>query len=152
MYIMNRNDSRFNIAKIEEKYGGAKFMGMWCLKTKSGGWSETPAHIFYQPNPDTSLGHTHYFGLFERGGVLYITKGDSAFSNLYGILADDGEVLVSRYRHYYTRSEDGTVWIDGGRDYTRHGGGTVLEVNVRDGNFYVDDGLLERRGNYQWQL
>jgi hypothetical protein len=104
------------IRKIEENYG-AKFMGYWAIKTQNG-WSETPVDVFYQPNPDTSKGHTHYFGMYEKDGVAWICDASSAFAEpIIGIMAEDGEVLVSRYRHDY-REKDG-VMIDGGRDYVR---------------------------------
>jgi hypothetical protein len=51
-----------------------------------------------------------------------ITNAISAFEHpMLGVVADDGEVIVSGYRHDYRRSKDGTVFIDGGRDYTRYG-------------------------------
>jgi hypothetical protein len=112
-----------NIKKAEEKYG-AKYIGDFCLKTVGGGWSEEPSAIFYQPNPNTELGHTHYFGLFTRMGSLYITKGDSAFEEpIAAIVGKDGEVVYSRYRHdFRTLTSDTNTFIDGGRDYCRRGG------------------------------
>ncbi len=110
------------IRKIEEKYG-AKYMGYWATKNSRGHWNESPVDVFYQPNPDTSKGHTHYFGMFikndpftgEGTGSVYITEASSAFSDpISGIATDDGEVIVSRYRHDYV-TKDGRM-IDGGRD------------------------------------
>jgi len=53
------------------------------------------------------------------------------------LLTDDGEVLVSRYRHDYV--EKGPYMIDGGRDYLRTSGnavaGKLVEVTVVDGEF-----------------
>ena len=37
------------------------------------------------------------------------------------VVAANGDVIYSRYRHDYRHSPDGSVWIDGGRDYTRSG-------------------------------
>lgn len=115
----NSSYQPINIKKVEEHYD-AKFIGDFCLKTVREGWSETPLAIFYANNPDVSQGHTHYFGVFVRDGLLYITKGDSAFEEpITGIIADNGEVVFSRYRHDFTYSTDQSVWIDGGRDYCR---------------------------------
>lgn len=108
-----------NIKKVEEKYG-AKYIGDFCLRVVGGGWSEAPAAVFFQPNPDRALGHTNYFGLIFRGEQLFITKGDSAFSEpIQGIVSKSGEVLYSRFRHDFRTLKDGSGSIDGGRDYTK---------------------------------
>jgi hypothetical protein len=99
--------------------------------------------VFYQPNPDTSAGHTHYFGMFiktdpysgEGSGSVYITEASSAFSDpIAGILTDDGEVIVSRYRHDYVE-KDGRM-IDGGRDYVRASMHPTVNITV-DGDQFV---------------
>jgi hypothetical protein len=36
-----------------------------------------------------------------------------------GIIADNGDIIFSRSRHDYRVSDDESVWIDGGREYTR---------------------------------
>jgi hypothetical protein len=55
-----------------------------------------------------------------------ITNAMSAFEHpILGAVADDGEIVVSGYRHDYRRSKDGTVFIDGGRDYTKYGRNSV---------------------------
>lgn len=130
------------IRKIEEKYG-AKYMGYWCTKSPRGYWNESPVDVFYQPNPDTSKGHTHYFGMFikndpftgEGSGSVYITEASTAFSEpISGIPTDDGEVIVSRYRHDYV-TKDGRM-IDGGRDYVRASMHPTVMVTV-DGDRFV---------------
>lgn len=130
------------IRKIEEKYG-ARYMGYWCTKSPNGNWNESPVDVFYQPNPDTSLGHTNYFGMFiktdpytgKSTGSVYITEASSAFSDpIAGIPTDDGEVIVSRYRHDYV--EKGPYMIDGGRDYTRSSMHSTVKITV-DGDKFV---------------
>lgn len=126
--------SEQSVKKVEERYT-ATFMGPWCLKTVDGTWSEEPSDIFYVENPDTSKGHTHYFGIFYRGPALYITNGESAFeAPIVGAATEDGEVIVSRYRHDCV-IKDG-IMIDGGRDYVRRsGGGKDVLVTVDGSNF-----------------
>lgn len=122
------------VTAVEEKYG-AKYMGVWCTKNKRGSWNEQPVDVFYQPNPDTSKGHTNYFGLFVRNGVLYICEASSAFSEpIYGVLTDENEILVSRCRNdYRTKNE---YMIDGGRDYLRRSTeGDLVRVEVNEGEF-----------------
>jgi|ADurb_H2B_02_Slu_FD_contig_101_143868_length_2047_multi_4_in_0_out_0_5 hypothetical protein len=131
-----RENAQFNIDKVEAKYG-AKFVGQFCLKTVDGTWAESPADIYYQPNPNVSLGHTHYFGLIFQRGSAYITKGDSAVAPLItAAVADDGEIIYSAYRHHYNVSKDRSVFIDGGRDYTRGGCGAFIMLKIVDGEFY----------------
>lgn len=107
---------RLNIPKCEEHYGGV-YIADLCLKTKSG-WSENPVSVFYQPKPDFEKGHTHYFGLIVDDDRLLITNGISASEGLWNAaVADNGEVIFSRWRHDYRESKDGSVMVDGGRDY-----------------------------------
>ena len=128
------------IAIIEKNYG-AKYMGYWAILRKSG-WSDKPVDVFYQPNPDVSKGHSHYFGMFRTfEGQTMITDAASAFSEpITGLLTEDDEVLVSRYRHDYVQK--GPYMIDGGRDYLRTSGnnadGKLVKITVVDGEFQFE--------------
>lgn len=128
-FIMGHNNTSYHPIKIdviEEEYK-AKFIGDFALKTKDGGWSDFPIAIFYTPNPDTEKGHSHYFGVWASNKTsihptpsIYITNGESAFSQpIVGVIADNGEIIFSRFRHDYHTSQDGSAWIDGGREYVR---------------------------------
>ena len=124
-----------SIRKIEDMYK-AKYMGHWCTKTPSGIWNEMPLDVFYQPNPKVEEGHTHYFGLYRNyAGEVRITSADSAFSDpIVGVLCEDGEVIVSRYRHDY-QEKDGKI-IDGGRDYLKTSiGGQLVNITVDKDQF-----------------
>lgn len=125
------------IKKTEELYN-ATYMGYWCTKRLNGeSWNDGPVDVFYQPNPDTEKGHKHYFGLFVQYGSLYITDATSAFSDpINGIETDDGEVIVSRYRHNYV--EKGKYMVDGGRDYFRTSGGPVVRIRVEGPEFVIE--------------
>ncbi|NBX51922.1 hypothetical protein EBT25_18785, partial [bacterium] len=112
----------------------------WCTKSPAGYWHESPVDVFYVANPDRSKGHSNYFGMFvnERGNVM-ICNAESAFSEpITGVLCDDGEVLVSRYRHDFVTK--GEISVDGGRDYTKTSGNvTYINVTVVDGEFQFDE-------------
>jgi len=131
------------IAKAEEMYN-AKHIGFWCKKTTAGWWTDYPVDVFYQKNPDTSKGHTHYLGLFIDQGQLYVTAADTAFeSPITGLMLPSGEVIVSRYRHHCITTDDGYM-IDGGRDYLRYTApkgsqSKLVSVTVRDGEFSFED-------------
>lgn len=119
--LMSVGDSTTGIvvSAAESRYG-ATYMGDFCVKNIYGDWTTQPVAIFYQPNPDTTKGHSHYFGLAVRQDTVLIMRGDTAFDEpIAGIVSDAGEVIFSRYRHDYCTSQDGTVSIDGGRDYVK---------------------------------
>lgn len=106
------------IKHFEEKYN-AKYIADLCLKTVDGGWANEPAAIFYQETPPQE-GYSNYFAVFVRNRKTYITSGQSAVEGIIaGIESDDGEVVFSRYRHDFRQSKDGSVFIDGGRDYIK---------------------------------
>jgi len=133
------NDKQIGI--IQEKYN-AKYMGYWCTKRNGGGsWNEVPVDVFYVENPDTSKGHTNFFGMFRKGENVLITDASSCFSvPMTGILTKQGEVVVSRFRHDYRGAGDGA--IDGGRDYTKLIGEAChmpkIKVTVENGNFVFE--------------
>ena len=120
MYIDNSKAYWLNESGIHniEKLKNAQYMGYWAIKNSTGSWSASPVDVFYVENPDTSKGHSHYFGMFYREAELYITNASSAFIEpITGILCEDGEVIVSRYRHDFVTKGD--IMIDGGRDYVK---------------------------------
>jgi hypothetical protein len=73
----------------------------------------TPAR---PPEPHRS----EYFGLYQHDGDLFITNALSAATGHWtGIVADDGEIIYSRFGHDFRSATDGSVMIDGGREYQR---------------------------------
>lgn len=103
-----------------EQHFGATFVGDFCLRAASGEYANFPAAVFWVEKPSNPE-HTNYFALyFNVNGNLMITNGVPAVDQpIVGIRADDGEVVYSSYRWDYRTSKDGSVWIDGGRDYVR---------------------------------
>lgn len=121
------------ISHFEKKYN-ATYVADLCLKDRYGNWANEPAAIFYQDTPPVP-GYSHYFAIVVRGKETFITSGESAVSEpIAGIQADDGEIIFSRYRHDFRRSKDESVFIDGGRDYTKHNNPErLVEINIVDG-------------------
>ena len=136
----NKSLQPINIPAVEDRFNG-KFIGDFCIKTNNGSWSEEPLAVFYNDNPDVEKGHSNYFAIGVAGSdKVFITRGDSAFDDLItGIVADDGEVIFSRYRHDFVTSYDDSVWIDGGRDYCRFGGDPdrLVSITVLDGELVI---------------
>lgn len=149
------------INKCIEKFGGY-YLGKWCLKTVDGSWTlhQVP-YIFYQPNPDTSKGHSNYYGIFKNliTKSWIICNGKSAFepdenNDIIGIV-DDGLVYVSRDRHNYITTPN-NHFIDGGRDYLRYGinendsnkeNGKLVKVVMNNGTFEFYD-IGDKFANY----
>jgi hypothetical protein len=122
--------SEENIEKIEEMKN-AIYVCDTCLFGK-GGWVNNRVAVFWNKDPaNIPTGGSAWFGLFRRydpfqgngPGMLMITNALSASNReMDAVVANDGEVVWSRYRHDYRFSQDKTAWIDGGRDYTRWSG------------------------------
>lgn len=128
------------IKKIEETYR-ATYVCDSSVKTKDGGWSYSPVAVFYQPHPPPEM--SNYFGMYRRDGAVMICKGDSATKPFDGVVADNGDVIYSRYRHDYRGSPDGSVFVDGGREYTRWGGKVLnvkrlVKINVVGPDLVID--------------
>ena len=129
------------LKKIEAHYE-ATYVCESCIKNTKGGWANVPVSIFYQPDPaKVPKGGSQWFGLFFRQQFLPDLDGStrlcvvnaiSAVENdIAGIVAKNGDVIYSRYRHDYRWSPDKSVMIDGGRDYTRNnGGGPIVTLRI----------------------
>lgn len=129
--------SEKSLPSLEERVKGT-YIGFWSIKDSNNNWTDFPLDVFYVSNPDTEKGHGHYPGFYVKGEEVYIADCTSAFKEpAVGMLCEDGEIMISRYRHHYVE-KDGNA-IDGGRDYLRVSGNPKL-VNVRvvDGSFVFE--------------
>lgn len=132
------------IAEIEKHYS-AKYICETCLRAFDQNWSLVTVAVFYQA--DTSKipeGGSQWFGLYfhtypDTGrNNLMITNALSALEPFNGVVAENGDVIYSRNRHDYRTSPDGSVWIDGGRDYVRHGGkGKIVRLAILKDGLYM---------------
>lgn len=122
LYIIKQITSLpINVEAIEKKYD-AIYVGDFCTKNIYGEWANIPTALFWQEKP--KCGYNNYFLIyFNNQDNICITSGKTVVDcEIDGIVADDGEIIFSRYRHDCNWSIDGSVMIDGGRDYTRVGG------------------------------
>jgi hypothetical protein len=112
------------IAKIEDRME-AKYICDMCLIDDKGNYSNSPASYFYteKAHPEGS----NYFTVYEKFefGVhlgTYISDGINITDvGITGIVATNGDVIYSRYRHDYVKSPDDSVSADGGLEYGRFG-------------------------------
>ena len=143
--MMNVNTGRAEaltkIDVVEKKYN-AKWVGQFCLKTKDGAWQgDTCADVYFQEVPPEQ-GYSQYFGLLNQGGKLYITSAESAVEGIINcVVAMDGEIIYSRFRHDMRCSADGSVFIDGGREYIRTNSQNTIPVS------YTHLDVYKRQGN-----
>lgn len=138
--------TREGIALIEKNHS-ATYICETCVKNKNG-WANRAVAIFYQPDPSkVPEGGSQWFGIFMQAdpeGWLdtHELPGDhlrpmicnaitAVEQDITGIIADNGDIIYSRYRHDYRWSEDKSVMIDGGRDYDRHNlGGALVRLRI----------------------
>ncbi len=140
------------IEKIEARYE-AKYVCETCVKGTDGQWANESVSIFYQPDP-TKIPEegSPWFGLFWKypgvtadnavtATVMICNAVTAVETDIDGIVAKNGDVIYSRYRHDYRWSPDKSVMIDGGRDYTRHNlGGPIITLRIfRDKLIIVKD-------------
>ncbi len=143
---------RFSLERLAtvEKHYEAKYVCETCVKNREGGWANLAVSIFYQFDPaKVPEGGSQWFGLFFRRDFpdefapfqLYIVNAISAVENdIQGVVAVNGDVIYSHYRHDYRHSPDNSVWIDGGRDYTRwNGAGQMVTLRSVEGNLIVKE-------------
>ena len=117
------------IPKIEDKYK-AKFVGEFSIN-QGAGWTEFPVALFYQETPPE--GYDQYFGIYiknENMGVYIVSGQSAADTEILGVVSRDNEIIYSRFRHDYRISTDGTVMIDGGRDYLKTSGGPIMRLQI----------------------
>lgn len=145
---MIRNEPRLltsvDIAQVEAKYN-AHYVFESPTRSPAGDWYDTPALIFYckEAHPRGS----NYFALFPRDGNWFISDGISATCAKDGIAAvraDNGDIIYSHWRHDFNTSTDGSVSIDGGRDYTR-----VMASKLANRSVILEvvDGVLQERNH-----
>jgi hypothetical protein len=93
--------------------------------------------IFHQKDPKE--GHNEYFALYYNANKeLMITDGSFIKNQeLIGVVADNGEVIFTRYRQDYRTTEDGSVCVDGGRAYLR------CPANADQIKLILKDGMLQ---------
>ncbi len=141
------------ITHIEENYK-ARYVLESCIGTPAEeqgmwNWLNWPCAIFFQPDMGrVPKGGSQYFGIYhqmskltgERGG--HICNAITCIEPFQGVVADNGDIIYSRYRHDHRWSPDESVWVDGGRDYLRYDGKSeVIGLKIVQGFLYKYDEL-----------
>lgn len=127
-------------AKVEKQYN-AKYVGEFTLKYEYGGWANLPVAVFYQeeiPKQYKKVG-SHYFGIYNRDGALYIVNAEKAANHTWiGVLDPvTKEILYSAYRHDYQVHEG--LMADGGPDYTRTSSSRLVDLTIVKDKIVVEE-------------
>ena len=88
--------------------------------------------VFYGDTPHPESG-SRYFALYYADKLMITNGAFIEEQEITGVVADNGDVVYSRFRHDYHTSPDGSVFIDGGRAYTRTNTRNQVTLLVRDG-------------------
>ena len=105
------------ISKIEKKYN-CRYVAEWNTIAESGKPINQPRMIFWndQPHPEGS----NWMGMYEQEPYYYVCDGITASRlPIECMVSNSKQVLFSKYRHDFRTSHDGSVSVDGGREYTR---------------------------------
>jgi hypothetical protein len=116
------------IKYIEDEYG-VRYVGYYDIPTPKGPLG--PFLIFYQENPNITLGHSHYMGVGFGLSGSYVFNAKSIEDASYNAIYINDKYICSRYRHDY--QTEGSSMIDGGLDYTRCSGPITHQMKIVDG-------------------
>lgn len=110
-----------------------------CKYVCSSEHKDIPVEIFYCEE-EHPVSKSKYFALYSSNEGLMITDGSFIEDQTFdAVIAKNGEIIYSRHRHDYRVSTDRSVFIDGGRSYTRTG---IYETNQHV-KLRVANGVLE---------
>lgn len=103
------------VAMIERSINGV-YIGEFSALAQPGWYTDYGFPCFYVENPDAEKGHQNYVGfrLNDTGGLGVFSMQWIKDKEITGVIADDGEVVISRYGRDFQRSKDDSVWVDGG--------------------------------------
>ena len=105
------------IRKIEESRS-CRYVCEWNIFTDRGSASPAPRMIFW--NDVAHPRGSNWMSLWNDGGSYYVGDGITASRlPIQAYVSDDGQAVFSKYRHDFRSSRDGTITVDGGREYTK---------------------------------
>ena len=108
-----------DIDTLEKKFNATYVLDS-SVQDSRGNWIETMCAIFYQETPPDPT-YSRYVAIRYLGdNQIGISSGKSLEDHTFAVAVSmSGQQFISSYRHDFRTSLDGSVMIDGGRDYTR---------------------------------
>lgn len=105
------------IRKIE-KLRSCRYVCEWNTIDKGGDILDTPVLLFW--NDVAHPQGSNWMALYRSSNDWYVKDGiTTSRLPIQCVVSNDKQVLFSKYRHDFRSSQDGSVTIDGGREYTR---------------------------------
>jgi len=88
--------------------------------------------VFYGEE-EHPVSKSRYFALYYSDQLMITNGSFIEQQHISGVVADNGDVIFSRYRHDFRKSPDGSVFVDGGRSYLRTNTTNIVSLKVIDG-------------------
>ena len=105
------------IEKIE-KLRNCRYVAEWNVMQDGKVLTEKPMVIFWSDTPHPA--GSNWMALFREDAVWYVRDGITASQlPINCMVSNSKQVLFSKSRHDFRQSNDRSVSVDGGRDYTR---------------------------------
>ena len=134
-----KHHPNFNTEEVCRKYSEKDGVKVKYVCTTDLRASDVPVDVFYRETPHPEFGN-RYFGLYYdhyRDHVM-ICGADMVEGFQFGCVENDNDELeYSQSHHDYKQFGNGNM-IDGGRQYIRSSGGSVV-YNVIDGEFVKNE-------------
>lgn len=109
--------SEENIKKIEQSRN-CHYVCEWYTNTSDGKKVMDVAAIFWTDTPHPR--GSNWLGLYRANGDWMVKDGITASQiPIRCVVSNDKQLVFSKGRHDFRGTKDGSVAIDGGRDYTR---------------------------------
>lgn len=106
-----------NVDSVEMRHD-CRYVCEWPTIDKQGEISSHPSMIFW--NDTAHPQGSNWMALFKSNSEWYVKDGITAsLLPICCIISKDREVLFSKHEHDYRTSKDGSITVDGGREYVR---------------------------------
>ena len=105
------------IRKVEENRS-CRYVCEWNVLDAKGDPYGQPMMIFW--NDVAHPQGSNWMALYSDVGGYYVRDGITASRlPIQAYVSDDGQAVFSKHRHDFRSSHDGTISVDGGREYTK---------------------------------
>lgn len=116
----HHNSLRINKDEVLKRHPGCWHVGQFPLRDGMGTFTDWPADVYYNPTPDTSLGHGHYFAVYVRDEQAFVSGPAHIEQLIFRVYEDGDDYIYSRFQHDFRHFGDAPE--DGGREFFTDGG------------------------------
>jgi hypothetical protein len=136
--VTTRKAEKSLIKRIEERYS-VRYIGYYEIPLADGRIS-SPMYVFYQENPKTELGHSHYMGYLAGVFDAKLVNAVRITEARYPAIIVEGKIICSRHNHDFQALTCGAM-IDGGLGPAQrwnHDFPVNAHIVIRDGREVVE--------------